>query len=167
MNLTEIIILLAGLVVSAAICVALNDLLKMAIALAATSGLLAIIMFVLGAPLAAVFELSVCAGLITVVFISAINMTRVSSKEELEEKQKARNKRFLLLPVLIIVLIAGMLVFLWPQIDSLLPTIAAGSGESVKDILWNKRQVDLLGQIAIILAGVYGVIIFFKESDAK
>ena len=166
MNLPVMMILLVGLVVSAAICVVLRNLLKAAIALAVTSAILSMVMFVFSAPIAAVFELSVCAGLITVIFISAISMTRVRSKEELAQKQKERRKRFALLPVILIVL--GVLTFflLWPHVDSFLPNAAASAGASVQDVLWNKRQIDLLGQIIIILAGVFGVLVFFKESDA-
>jgi NADH-quinone oxidoreductase subunit J len=47
-------------------------LLHSAIGLATTSVILAILMYQLGSPLAAVFELSVCAGLISAIFLSAI-----------------------------------------------------------------------------------------------
>lgn len=167
MNLTVIIILLVGLVISAAMCILTSSLIKAGIVMAVTSAILSIIMFVLSAPLAAVFELSVCAGLITVIFISTISMTKIMSKEEFEEKKKARVKRFVLLPVLLVVLLAAMLIILWPHIDTSVSSAIAGSGISVQDVLWGKRQVDLLGQIVIILTGVYGVIIFFREGDTK
>lgn len=167
MNITVMVILLVGLVVSAMICIMIRDLLKASIALAIMSAILSVVMYLLGAPLAAVFELSVCAGLITVVFISAISMTRVHTKEELAKKEKERRKRFLPLPVLLIVLLTGVLFALWPHLDALLPytAVSDGAAETVKDVIWNKRQVDLLGQIIIVLAGVTGVLIFFKESD--
>ena len=47
-----------------------------AICLALTSVSLAVILFILHAPWAALFELSVCAGLVTVIFASTISMTR-------------------------------------------------------------------------------------------
>lgn len=167
MNLTVIILLLAGLVVSAAVCVVIRNLLKAAIALAVTSAILSVIMFVLGAPLAAVFELSVCAGLITVIFISAISMTRVHSRQEQAAMQKARYKRFALLPVVLVAVLAVALALVWPHVNALLPYTSAPSALSAQDIFWNKRQVDLIGQIIIILAGVFGVIVFFKEDEAK
>jgi len=54
---------------------------------------------------------------------------------------------------------------MWPYIVDFSRSyvIPAFTG-NVRDILWNSRQIDLLGQIIIILAGVFGVIIFFKES---
>lgn len=57
------------------VAIELRDLIKSAIALGIASGLLAAIFFILGAPYAAVFELSVCAGLITVLLLSAVSMT--------------------------------------------------------------------------------------------
>lgn len=167
MNTTVMVILLVGLVASAVICILIRNLLKASIALAVMSAILSIIMFLLDAPLAAVFELSVCAGLITVVFISAISMTRVSSKEELAEKERKRRKRFFALPVVLIVVLAGALIFLWPRMNEFLPyaVVPDGANETVQDFMWNKRQGDLLGQIVIVLAGVSGVLIFFKESD--
>lgn len=166
-DLTVIILLLAGMVISAAVCVIIRNLLKAAIALAFTSAILSAILFYMGAHLAAVFELSVCAGLITVIFISAISMTRIIGKEEAATLSKARRRRFALLPVLLVALTAAAMVFLWPHINALFPYTAAASASTTQDIFWNKRQVDLIGQIIIVLAGVFGVIVFFKEDEAK
>ncbi len=168
MNLTVMILLLAGLVASALVCIMLRNLLKASIALAVVSAILSVIMFLLGAHLAAVFELSVCAGLITVVFISAISMTRVRTKEEIAEKEKARRRRFIPLPILLIVILAGALFAIWPHLNAMIPYAEAPqTTETVQEFFWNKRQVDLLGQIIIVLAGVYGVLIFFKEAGER
>ena len=167
MNLTIIVILLIGLVISAVICAVLSDLLKAAIALAVTSAILSVIMFVLGARLAAVFELSVCAGLITVVFISACSMNRLRTKEEHAKQQKERNKRFIMLPAILFALTAIMVMLLRPYINDVAPVLAPATGPTVQVALWSERQVDLLGQIVLILTGVYGVIVFFKEADLK
>ena len=167
LNLIIIIVLLTGLVISAVICAVLSDLLKAAIALAVTSAILSAILFLVGAPLAAVFELSVCAGLITVVFISACSMNRTRTKEEHEVRQKARNRRFFLLPAILLALTAIMAMLLWPHITSIGPAAASSAGSGVQAALWGARQVDLLGQIVLILTGVYGVIVFFKEAEIK
>ena len=34
----------------------------------------------------------------------------------------------------------------------------------VRRVLWNQRHLDLLGQIVILLAAVFGVLVLFKES---
>lgn len=67
---------IAGLVVigiCAILAVHLRDLLRAALCLAVLSVVLAGLFFKLGAPYAGAFELSVCAGLITVLFIAAIS----------------------------------------------------------------------------------------------
>lgn len=166
MNLTILLILLIGLVVSAVVCAMLSDLLKAAIALAITSAILSVIMFILGAPLAAVFELSVCAGMITVVFISACSMNRNRTKEEHAQRQKERNKRFIMLPAILFALTAILVMILRPYINDIAPALNTTGGGNVQMALWGDRQVDLLGQIVIILTGVYGVIVFFKEKEA-
>ena len=164
MNLTVIIILLAGMVVCAVACIVLGNLVKAGVAMAATSAILSIVMFMLKAPWAAAFELSVCAGLIPVIFMSTISMTNVKSQEEIDEMKKERKKRFFLFPVFLIFLAAAVLAIMWPYVVDFSSTyLIPASAEKVKEILWNNRQIDLLGQIIIILAGVFGVIIFFKE----
>ena len=164
LSLPVIILLLSGLIVSAVLCVLLEDLLKAAIAMAVLSALLALVMFFFDAPLAAVLELSVCAGLITVVFISAISMTKVRTKEEATARIKDRHKRFALLPVFLIVLLCAMLFILWPRLNALFTDYEPAAEMAVESGLFeSKRLADLLGQIVITLAGVFGVLIFFKE----
>lgn len=53
-----------------------KDLLQSAILLGAGSASLSLVFFINTAPIAAAVELVVCAGLITVLFISAISLTR-------------------------------------------------------------------------------------------
>jgi len=168
LNLAVIVILLVGLVGSALLCVLLNDLLKASIAMAVMSALLAIIMFELGANLAAALELSVCAGLITVIFISAISMTKTRTEEENKAREKDRRKRFAFLPVILIVAFCAALFIFWPTLNSLIIEPAtANELISGSETLWEKRTVDLLGQVIIVLAGVFGILIFFKEERDK
>ncbi len=168
MDITIMILLLMGLVVSSIVCVFLQNILKASIALAVVSAILSTIMFLLGANLAAVFELSVCAGLITVVFISTISMTRLRTKEEQAEVEKSRRKRFVWLPVLLLVLLTVALILLWPHLQTMVPYKAGVESEvTSQEIFWNQRQQDMLGQIIIVLTGVFGVLIFFKEREEK
>ena len=69
----EILILIL-LVVAALWTVMTRSLLRSAIGLALTSAILTLAIFRMNASLAAVFELSVCAGLIPVLFISVISL---------------------------------------------------------------------------------------------
>ena len=77
-------------------------LLRSVIGLALTSMILTIIMFKLNSPLAAVFELSVCAGLISAIFISCISLTQRLTDEQAAARQKERFSKFWLLPVILV-----------------------------------------------------------------
>jgi NADH-quinone oxidoreductase subunit J len=135
------------------------NLLKAAIGLAVTSAVLSIIMFRLNAPLAAVFELSVCAGLITVVFISVISLTRPAAEADGDGKKVLRRFAFLPLLVLIAAVAFGMLD-LKPDFSSL-PALAPEGGMRI--VLWGQRQLDLFAQVVVLLAGIFGVVVLFKE----
>ena len=58
-----------------------KDLLQSAILLGVASASLSVIFFIAAAPIAAVIELVVCAGLITVLFISTITLTQAGGEE--------------------------------------------------------------------------------------
>lgn len=162
--MTNIIILipLSLLVLFALFTVLIKNLLKAVISLAAASASLTIIMFMLNAPLAAVFELSVCAGLITVIFISIISLTKPLTPEEEILAVRKRINRYIYLPVILII-VALLFLFIKPGSDFSIKSSPI-SDINVQDVIWNKRPLDILGQIIIILAGVFGVVILFKES---
>jgi len=154
------LILLIALIVSALWAVMTRSLLMSAVGLAVLSIIVTALMFVLDAPLAAVFELSVCAGLITVVFVSTISLTKPITRPELKQQTKNRIKRYWYLPVMIVVLF----VLLGYYMISPEPKFFTAYTElDVRNVLWKLRQTDMLGQIAIILTGVFGVVVLFKE----
>ncbi|MFH1477616.1 MAG: NADH-quinone oxidoreductase subunit J [Verrucomicrobiota bacterium] len=136
------------------------DLLKSAIGLAVTSAILSFLLFRMDAPLAGVFELSVCAGLIIVVFINVISLTKPLTDAAARARDRSRVRRFICLPILIVIL-GGILYILRPQMDLPLPPSSVVT--DAREMLWNVRRMDLVGQILIILAGVFGVVILFKE----
>jgi len=153
-------LLLGVLLVTVLWAVLANSLIRAAIGLAAVSAVLTIMMFQMGSPLAAVFELSVCAGLITVVFVSIISLTRPLTGTGPDPRIGARRARFL--PVVGVMVVVGLL--LWLKGYSLdVPLPPAGTGESVREALWNGRRLDLVGQVIVLLAGVFGVVLLFKE----
>ena len=135
-------------------------LLRAAIALALTSALLAVVMFSLGATLAAVFELSVCAGLISVVFVSVISLTQRKPFKDIMTNRMSRLRRFWPLP-LVLIAIGVALSFVHAPVQIAIP-LPGGDGD-VRTVLWNLRQLDLFGQILILLAGVFGVLVLFKK----
>lgn len=137
-----------------------RSLLRSAIGLALTSAILTVFMFRLGAPLAGVFELSVCTGLISVLFISTISMTEPLTPEQTLQHMKDRLQRFWYLPVILVVF-GVLLCFVPPSIN--IPPALPEAETDVRNIIWNSRQIDLMGQIIILLAGVFGVVVLLKE----
>jgi len=153
------IALLAVLLASALATVLTARVLRAALALALASAVLAILMYRLGASLAAVFELSVCAGLIPAIFISAIGMTRRLAGEDLSDRRRQTRRRFAALP-LVLIAVAVLLAIWRPELGMTLP---APSADDVRDVLWQQRHADLLGQVAVLLAGAMAVVVLVKE----
>lgn len=137
------------------------DLIKAAISLAAMSVVLSIIMFALQSPLAAVFELSICAGLITAIFVSVITFTKPATAAEARMKSRERRSRYILLPILVVFVAAGLLLA-WPSIQLNIATLS-GADPGIQADLWGTRSLDLVGQIIIMLAGVFGVVVLIKD----
>ncbi|MFH1452942.1 MAG: hypothetical protein ABIH00_03040 [Armatimonadota bacterium] len=157
-------LLLVLMVLASLWAVMARSLLKAAIALAVVSALLTIVMFRLNSPLAGVFELSICAGLITALFISVISLTNRTTVAEEMEITKKRIRKYWLLPVLVVV--AGfLLVMVKIPFDFTLPAPALDT--NVKLVFWNLRLTDLLGQIIALLVGVFGVVVLLKEVVKK
>jgi NADH-quinone oxidoreductase subunit J len=161
MNITTIhVILLVALVLSAVWTVMTARLLRAAIGLAITSAILTLLMFELNSPLAAVFELSVCAGLISAIFLSTISLTQRVTAEDLVSRQKEKLSKFWSLP-LILLAVGVILYSVHFTFNIALP--APPVENDVRNILWNLRHLDLVGQIVILLAGAFGVVTLFKE----
>ncbi|MCX5699237.1 MAG: hypothetical protein NTX01_06030 [Candidatus Omnitrophica bacterium] len=154
------LILLSALLLSVIWTVMTVRLVRSVVGLALTSAILAVIMYRLNSPLAAVFELSVCSGLISVIFITTVSYTQRISKERFLIRRRERLLRFLYLPFIIIVV--GLLLIRYLKIPQFGLPLEAGVTDA-RLVLWNMRHLDLLGQVIILIAGVFGVVIFFKE----
>jgi len=152
-------ILLPLLVIFGFYTVLAKSLLKMAIGLALVSATLTIILFTMNSPLAAVFELSVCAGLITVVFVSIISLTAPASPREQEKGEVYHYSRFI--PMVILVLLTGWALQSVFN-DNTIPISQFISAPDLRHTLWNLRKTDVFGQLAAMFAGIYGVIVLFK-----
>jgi len=125
-----------------------------ALFLALVSILLATIMFSARAPWAAAFELSVCAGLITVLFASTASMIGRG-----ESYARSEVKIFRWLPLALLVfgsLVWGASAFFTPALK---PIAGAGADSimNIGEIIWTLRTPDLLGQLCIFVAGVLTV----------
>ena len=141
-----------------------HSILKSAVYLALASVMLGVIMYVLGAHWAAVFEISVCSGLVTVIFISAISLSKIKHDEI--QKLYEHKKRSAFLPAVLI--IGGVLIAAAAMAaDFTLPDAAAALSEEFRETLWNTRQADILGQIIAILAGGMAVVVLFQNDEVK
>jgi NADH-quinone oxidoreductase subunit J len=137
----------------------LKDLIRAAISLAVASLLLGIIFFRMGASYAGVFEISVVAGLITVLFILTIALTNTG--EEVRESRLA-NVVFPLFFAVFVVIDALVMKGLLQKIPALPSGPETGT---FGEVLWKGRTLDLVGQIAVILAGVFSVLALFRKRD--
>lgn len=124
-------------------------LLTSALWLAGTSALVSVAIYLLGAPEVAAVELSVGAGLVTVLFVFAINLT---GKEAIDERSLIPKP----LAWVLVALAVGCLAVL------LLPGVVTFPSEevekSLREILWGTRRLDLWLQIVMIFSGVLGVL---------
>jgi len=149
--------LLIAVVAFCVLAVLLRDLLKAAISLAVSSIFLAILFFHMKAYYIGVFEISVVAGLITVLFISTIAMTKGDGKES-ERKLPA-----IVFPVFFIAFILIDIMVMKTLIGKL--PVLSGKPEQggFGQILWGQRTFDLVGQIGVIFAGVFAVLALFRK----
>jgi NADH-quinone oxidoreductase subunit J len=158
--MTILDLILLGLLVLAALWAVMSvRLMTSVIALAAASVAVSLLMFRLDAPVAAMFELSVCAGLISVIFFVAISFTKRLTAEDIRAQRKERLRKTVWLPFLL----AGLAILLVARLKSPGIVPAPVPGGDVQTLLWGSRHLDLVGQIVVLLAGAFGVVVLFKE----
>jgi uncharacterized MnhB-related membrane protein len=149
------ILIAAGILVCAVQAIRASRLLYSAMWLAGTSALVALLMYMLGAPEVAVIELSVGAGLVTVIFVFAINI----AGDEMFKVKPLIPKPLALLFILIAVLLTGWFI---------LPALNLYSGYTlgipfITNRLWNDRTLDILLQVMMIFTGTLGILGLLSE----
>jgi uncharacterized MnhB-related membrane protein len=117
--------------------------------LAGTSALVALMIFLLGAPQVAVVELSVGAGLVTILFVFAINI----AGEENETPQNLIPK-----PLAWVLVFLSIILLAWFSIPRIFPSIPVTTVMPFTRMLWEQRGLDMLLQVALIFTGVLGVV---------
>ena len=124
------------------------------------------VMFLMGATLAAVLELSVCAGLITAVFVSTISMTKNITDEEqtLKQQDVAEESH---LPALHTRGCGHRRVADVPEPAAYAAEPQRCGMTSPERRCGTPAQLDIFGQILIVLAGVFGVVVLFKGKAVK
>lgn len=142
----------ASIIVGALLCalqaMRATRLLPAALWLAGTSALLALTMYLLGAQVLAVIELSVGAGLVTVLFVFAISV----AGEDAIQAPPLPPKPLAAGLVAAVALLIGW--FALPLESQAAPAAAP----SFAQVFWEVRGLDTLVQVVLIFAGVLGIL---------
>ena len=138
-----------------------RHLINAAISLAAVSAACGVLMYVLGAHTAAIFEVSVCSGLVTVIFISAVSLSNG------DRQASAPEKRAHLLPIILVAIGAVLMIVAGLTKFSLNAPGQAAVAQGFENVFWETRQADLFGQMVAIIAGASAIVVFFKESEKQ
>lgn len=161
MELGTLLLLLLVLLFVMGVVLAKN-LLRAAVSLALASVSLSAILFLKGAWMAAFFELSVCAGLITVLFVSTLSLTRDS---DMQDEARLPGNLFFFSAAVLVFLALDVFAVKWIFLH--LPKAAAPVVEaSFAKTFWETRTTDIIGQAALLLAGVFAILALFKRKVA-
>jgi uncharacterized MnhB-related membrane protein len=140
-------LVLAGMLICAIMAIGASRLLISALWLAGCSALLGVALAVLGALEVGVIELSVGAGLVTVIFVFAISLAG---------EEPAIHASLVPRPLGWILMALFALLLAWLTVPRLLaPALAPGSVPVIKAI-WEARALDTVLQVALIFCGVLG-----------
>jgi uncharacterized MnhB-related membrane protein len=154
------IILSAGILISAFQAIRTKRLLVTALWLASTSALTSIMLYLLGGFRIAVIELSVGAGLVTVLFVFAIN---IAGEEPLP--------LFSIIPkplaMIFVFLAAAILAVQLLPLSVFHLEVNTITGNRFLQAIWLDRQIDLYLQILFIFAGVISMVSLFSEKKLK
>lgn len=152
-------LIIASLLVCAVQAVRAKRLLLSALWLAGASALTALMMYLLGAAEVAVIELSVGAGLVTVLFVFAIN---IAGEENIPIQSIVPR------PFAWAMMLGSIIMLIWMNLDlvGLTINVQAFQDEPFKTMLWENRALDVLLQIVLIFAGVLGVLGLLAEPQS-
>ncbi len=131
-----------------------KQLIVSALWLAGCSAILSILMYLLGAFAVAVIELSVGAGLVTVLFVFAIS---IAGDETIEVKSIIPRPIALAVSLVSIVLLGFMTV-------SSLVSLQLTPEPSFSDMLWQQRGLDMVVQSGLLFAAVVGMLGLLSEA---
>ncbi len=150
-----ILLLIVLLAVFAFEAIRAGKLLSSTLWLAGTSAILSVLFYLLAARTAAVIELSVGAGLVTVLFVIAINI----AGDEPIDTRAIPPKLLAVSLILVFMILLGWYILPLPSVQ--LP--AAGSEAAFAIVLWQKRGLDVLVQAVLIFSGVLGLLGLLAE----
>jgi uncharacterized MnhB-related membrane protein len=123
--------------------------------LACVSALVSVILYLLGAIEVAVIELSVGAGLVTVLFVYALSVVGEDARDPISIIPK---------PLAWIVITIAALLVGWMAFP-LVARLPVEGNLLLKDVLWQRRALDVWVQIVLIFSGVMGVLGLLSERE--
>jgi uncharacterized MnhB-related membrane protein len=126
--------------------------------LAGASALTALMMYRLGAPEVAVIELSVGAGLVTVLFVFAINIAG--------EEPPVRLRSLVPGPIACLVVLCAIGLGAAMALPNLRAESTLVQSERFATVLWERRTLDVLLQVVLIIGGVLAVLGLLAEGRA-
>ena len=159
---------LAIMLVSSIYAVMADSTFKSALSLACSSVFLGILMYAMGSTWAALFEISVCSGFVTVIFISAVAMT--SQTQDEQDRIYDQKKHTRLLPFLMIA--AGTVMLAVFIVGGFVLPGASDVKQSENEfgrVLWTQHKDLILALLMVLTAGAFAVRVLFREkgSDEK
>ncbi len=152
--LTVTALTVAAILVCAVQAIRAGRLLVSAMWLAGASAFTALLMYALGAAEVAAIELSVGAGLVTVLFVFAIN---IAGDEPIPVRSRVPR------PLAWLVTLGSLALFAWMVLPAAGIKLPEAAGGTFAAALWEHRAVDAMLQVALIFTGVLGVIGLLAE----
>ncbi len=153
----EYLLLVIGSITCAVLAIQATRLLISALWLAGASVFTALTLYLIGAREIAVIELSVGAGLVTVLFVFAITIAGEDAMHLRSIVPKPLARFLIALAVLLI----GLLVLPTNQTQS------TSTDASFITSFWQDRTLDVVAQIALIFAGVLAILGLLPESKSR
>jgi uncharacterized MnhB-related membrane protein len=147
------LLLSAGAVYCAYRAIIARHLLSSTLFLACVSAVVAIALYLLGAQEVAVIELSVGAGLVTVLLVYALSVVG----------EDTLDKASLVPPPLALLLVGAVLALGGWMLSRTLLTPGANQEVLLAEVLWKQRALDVWVQVALIFSGVMGVLGLLSE----
>jgi uncharacterized MnhB-related membrane protein len=153
-------LMMGGAAICAVQAVRSKRLLASALWLAGLSTLMATLLYSLNAAQVAVLELSVGAGLVTVLFVFAINFAVPIERNDGASAAGPALPRWVAwgLPILTLLCTIPLLITLPGQ-------VTPQRQPPFTTILWQQRSLDLLVQVGLIFSGVLGVVGLLAEGQ--
>jgi uncharacterized MnhB-related membrane protein len=146
-------VFLLGAVFCAYRAIVATRILSATIYLACISALVSAVLYLLGAAQVAVMELSVGAGLVTVLLVYALSVVGDDAMDPAS-----------VIPKPLAFGIVGLVTILlgWMAFPAIQTTVATGASD-LADSLWQNRVLDVWIQIVLIFSGVMGVLGLLSE----